>query len=106
MTYGPAPRIESASERDLPHVRALLSENRLPLAGVEGCLDGMRVARFGGRIVGLAALEDYGREGLLRSVVVNPEGRRAGLGARLVAAVTELARTRGVRRLYLLTEDG
>ena len=98
------PRIEPASERDLPEVRALLAENRLPLAGVEECLDGMRLARSEGRIVGLAALEIHGSDGLLRSVVVGRQGRGAGLGARLVAEVKDLARSRRVRRLYLLTE--
>jgi len=98
------PRIEPASERDLPEVRALLEENRLPLEGVEDCLGGMRVARSEGRVVGLAALEIHGSDGLLRSVAVDRDGRGAGLGARLVADVKDLARSRGLRRLYLLTE--
>ncbi len=100
----PLPRIGPASPGDLPEVRSLLAENRLPLAGVEDCVGAMRVARSGGRIVGVAALEISGSDGLLRSVVVDRGRRGTGLGARLVAAATDLARSRSVRTLYLLTE--
>jgi amino-acid N-acetyltransferase len=62
------------------------------------------VAEAGGRVVGAAAIEPYGADGLLRSVVVAPPLRGTGLGQTLVAAAEVAARDLGVRDLYLLTE--
>lgn len=62
------------------------------------------MAREGARVTGCAAVERYGTAGLLRSVAVDQERRGAGLGIRLTTAALELARARGVRTLYLLTE--
>ncbi len=55
-------------------------------------------------MVGAAAIERYGANGLLRSVVVAPGQRGAGVGRAVVAAAEDLARAEGIRNLYLLTE--
>ena len=54
--------------------------------------------------MGAAGVERYGSAGLLRSVVVAPERRGAGLGGELVAAAERVARDEGVTELFLLTE--
>ena len=51
-----------------------------------------------------AAIEHYGEDGLLRSVVVAPDHRGGGVGRDLVAAAEALAREAGIRDLWLLTE--
>ena len=51
-----------------------------------------------------AAIERFGDDGLLRSVVVAPDHRGSGVGQALVAAAEALAREAGIRDLWLLTE--
>ena len=51
--------IESAKDRDLPEVRALLERLHLPLDGVDEHVKTMLVAREDGHVVGTAALELY-----------------------------------------------
>jgi amino-acid N-acetyltransferase len=98
------PDITPASATDLPAIFALLDANKLPRAGLEQHVACTLVAREHEDIVGTAALELYGRSALLRSVAVDPRLRSRGLGRALTAAALDLARLRGVRSVYLLTE--
>ena len=95
--------IRAATAGDLPAVMALLEASRLPLAGVEGYVATTLVAQRSARIVGCAAVEIHGTAGLLRSVAVDETRRGEGLGHQLTQAALDLARSRGVRRVYLLT---
>lgn len=98
-----APVLRPARVTDLEAVSVLLEEAELPTAGVEEALPRFVVAETGGRLVGVAGLEDHGRDGVLRSVVVAPELRGRGLGHRLTLRILEDARASGLGRLYLLT---
>jgi amino-acid N-acetyltransferase len=103
----PAPTVVAvrpAVTGDLPAVRSLLTHAALPLDGVDAAFRNGLVAEAGGAVVGAAAIEPYGPDGLLRSVVVAPELRGSGLGQSLVAAAEASACALGVRDLYLLTE--
>jgi amino-acid N-acetyltransferase len=95
--------IDSAAERDLPEIHALLERLHLPLAGVDEHLPTMLVAREGGQIVGTAALELYADGALLRSVAVEPRRQGAQLGHRLTDAALRLATTHGANTVFLLT---
>jgi N-acetylglutamate synthase-like GNAT family acetyltransferase len=95
--------IESATERDLPEIRALLERLHLPLAGVDEHLPTMLVARDGAQIVGTAALELYADGALLRSVAVEPERQGKQLGHQLTEAALRLAAARGADAVFLLT---
>ena len=95
--------IESATERDLPEIRALLERLHLPLAGVDEHLPTMLVAREGEQIVGTAALELYADGALLRSVAVEPHLQGRQLGHQLTDAALQLASNRGVTIVFLLT---
>ena len=95
--------IESATDRDLPEIRALLERVHLPLAGVSEHLATMLVAREGGHIVGTAALELYADGALLRSVAVDPDRQGQQLGHELTGAALQLATTRAVTTVFLLT---
>ena len=97
-------RIERATASDVPAVEALLLAAKLPLEGAAEALATGVVARDGEAVVGAAAVEPFGEAGLLRSVVVAEPLRGTGLGRQLVAAAEGLARDRGIRQLYLLTE--
>lgn len=106
---GSASRVIGAAVRvaapgDLSAVRALLADAGLPLDGVDEAFAHGVVAIAGETIVGAAAVEPYGTDGLLRSVVVEAPLRGTGVGQALVQAAEEAARELGVRDLYLLTE--
>jgi amino-acid N-acetyltransferase len=96
-------QIEPAAPADLAGVLALLSASDLPHAGLAEHFGAALVARDGEAVVGSAALELYGEAALLRSVAVAEGQRGQGLGRQLTRAALDLARARGVRRVYLLT---
>src|SRR5579871_3462203 len=83
--------IRAATQDDWPHIAALLAGAGLPLAGAEEHLGRFIVARRGDALLGCAALERYGRDGLLRSVAVAMEARGQGLGQALVQEALERA---------------
>jgi len=97
-------RIERAQPADLPAVLGLLTAAGLPLDGVAQAFEVGVVAREGETVVGAVGVERCGSAGLLRSVVVAPERRGAGIGRDLVAAAERVARDEGVTELFLLTE--
>lgn len=96
--------IRLARPHELPAVLDLLTQSRLPEAGLGRHAASLLVAVDGDRIVGCAALELYGSAALLRSVAVAEAYRREGLGRRLTQAALDLGRSRGVGSVYLLTE--
>jgi amino-acid N-acetyltransferase len=99
----PAIAIEPARPGDLEAVLELLRRSELPTDGLASHVETTLVARRQGRVVGSAAVELYGPEALLRSVVVDAALRGAGLGHRLTEAALALARARRVTTIYLLT---
>ena len=91
---------------DVAAVEALLTDAGLPLDGAAAAFGLGVVGRdaLDGAVVAAAAIERYGEDGLLRSVVVAPGHRGHGVGHDLVAAAEGLAREAGIRDLWLLTE--
>lgn len=95
---------EAARSADLPAIRALLAQCRLPEADVTAAhLKHFLVVREGGAVVGVAGLEIYERDGLLRSVAVDPDRQKRGIGEALAGAIEGLAIAAGLKSLYLLT---
>lgn len=99
------PAIRRGSAVDLPAAAALLKDAGLPT--VDLATSGLHVwlVEAGSALVGVIALERFGSEALLRSLVVAPEYRKLGVGRRLVARLEADARADGVRQLVLLTES-
>jgi amino-acid N-acetyltransferase len=81
----------------------LLADAALPLAGAEEHLERFLLALRGDTLLGCAALERYGHDGLLRSVAVAAEARGQGLGQALVRELVECAGREGVHTITLLT---
>ena len=98
------PDITPAAPADLPAIVELLAASKLPRASIEDYVASTLVARDDANVVGTAALELYGSAALLRSVAVATQLRGQGLGAALTVAALDLARRRGIRTVYLLTE--
>jgi amino-acid N-acetyltransferase len=99
MPYPPEP----AKAHDLPEALDLLRRSRLPTQGVVEHFGNYVVVRDEGHLVGVAGIEIYGHDGLLRSVVVDPDYRGEGAGQALVDAALALARRMALRQVYLLT---
>ena len=97
--------VERARVADIPAIEALLRSADLPLEGAAAAFASGVVARDDGQIVGAAAIEPFGRAGLLRSVVVAPDRRGSGVGRAVVTAAETLARDLDMTELYLLTES-
>ena len=95
--------IEKARAADADAIDALLAESRLPLDGIRDHRDTTLVARRGGDVVGVAALEVYADGVLLRSVAVAPAAQGQGIGRRLTDSALQLARDRRAPHAYLLT---
>ena len=96
-------QVRPATPDDLSAVEDLLRRSELPLDGVKASLGSFVVAERGGKLVGVAGLEQCGDYGLLRSAAVDPEWRGRGLGRTLVERVISEAEATGFRALYLLT---
>jgi amino-acid N-acetyltransferase len=92
-----------AAPGDLPAIERLLVANDLILEGVRESIADFIVAEEGSELVGVVGLEVRAPYALLRSAAVAPTRHRAGIGARLVARVVELAEARDLVELYLFT---
>jgi N-acetylglutamate synthase-like GNAT family acetyltransferase/SAM-dependent methyltransferase len=98
------PTVRAAGAVDLPAIRGLLDQARLPTAGVAEHLADFLVAEEAGTVAGAVGMEQAGEAALFRSLVVRPDARRRGIGERLFRSLEAVARARGVKRAYLLTE--
>ena len=98
-----APQAETLAPGDFGRVAEWLAAEGLPSADLRE--PGVRLFAFrdGRAAVGYAGLEMYGEDALLRSVVVDPARRRAGLGRAVVEATLAEARRLGAARAFLLT---
>lgn len=95
--------VRAAEARDLDRIESFLEAAGLPTAGVADVLASFLMAESEGRLLGVAGLEVHGRDGVLRSVAVDPSARNRGLAARLTERALERARAAGLRHVYLLT---
>jgi len=95
--------ISAAVPGDAPAIEALLRDANLPREDFAEHLAHFLVARRGGEIVGAVGFELHGRNALLRSLVVAPAYRGAGLGGELVDRLAAEARCRAATQFYLLT---
>jgi amino-acid N-acetyltransferase len=102
--------VRDASHSDWQNVRRLLDEAGLPVADLgpdrlEDFLVAERASSGHSETLGIIGLQRFNHIGLLRSLVVDQNVRRSGLGRRLVSALEANASCRGVRDLWLLTID-
>jgi N-acetylglutamate synthase-like GNAT family acetyltransferase len=96
-------KIRAAGRSDLSTIEALLQGEKLPVRGVPEHLATFLVGENDGRVVAVGGLEVHATVALLRSVAVEPAVRGRGLGLELCKALLSLARSQGVREVYLLT---
>ena len=97
-------RITAATVDDLPSIKELLIENKLPTEGIEDHWRTFVVARSGDKVVGCGGSEAYQFAALIRSLAVDNAYRSHGIGRRLVRQLLDRLASRGIREFYLLTE--
>ncbi len=98
--------IRPARAEDFEVAKKLLQAAGLPVEDLSAARAGsFLVASIGGAPVGFIGLEPFRNIGLLRSLVVDPGARDAGLGRLLVTELEAQARHRGIAELWLLTVD-
>jgi amino-acid N-acetyltransferase len=95
--------ITPAKAEDIDAIKRLLTQSELPIAGVDDHWKTFIVARDGNRIVACGGSEAYQFAALIRSIAVEPEYRKHGLGRRLVRQLLDRLASRGLREFYLLT---
>jgi amino-acid N-acetyltransferase len=98
------PSLRIATPDDLSGVLALLREASLP-QDIEPHFPSFVVAEANDEVIGAVGLELLGRSALLRSLVVAPEWRKAGVGASLIERAIDQASARSFEKLFLLTTD-
>jgi amino-acid N-acetyltransferase len=97
-------KLRTAVENDLTTIAEMLKEAELPTEGLaDFTASSYVVAEQDGVIVGAGGVEVYGKNGLLRSVVVRPGLQGKGLGGNIVGERLRWAAARGLRAVYLLT---
>ncbi len=99
-------RITAAGEADVPFIKSLLSQANLATDGVDEQWKMFVVARDGTKVVGCGGSEPFQFAAVLRSIAVDPEYRKQGIGRRIVRQLLDRLASRGLREFYLLTIDG
>ena len=95
--------IAPATATDVAAIKSLLTANDLPTEGVDEHWRTFVIARDGDKVVGCGGSEAYQFAALIRSIVVDPDYRKHGLGRRLVRQLLDRLAARGLREFYLLT---
>jgi len=97
-------QIRPARVEEIASIRDLLTSYSLPVSDIDPSRIEFLVAAETSDLAGVVWLEFHGEAGLLRSLAVRADHRGSNLGNRLVDAAQVSARSRGVTRLFLLTE--
>jgi len=96
--------IQKAGEKDFETVCKLLLQENLPIADLNPLLENFFIAVEDNKITGVIGMDRYGKDGLLRSAIVQKEYRNKGIAAALVARLFDEAAKQGVSTLYLITD--
>jgi amino-acid N-acetyltransferase len=89
----------------LSDIETLLQKYDLPFEDCKDQLDNFYGISGGDGLIAIGALQIEGPIALLRSVAVQEGNRGMGLAFRMTQHLLEVARTNGVRDIYLLTES-
>jgi len=84
-------------------VRSLLAKEKLPTQDLSLRDQKFILVKNGSRLIGCVGLQSFGKDGLLRSLVIDRPFRKKGLGRELFERLMGIAHQRGVENLYLLT---
>lgn len=98
--------VKPVAPRDLHSLRTVLLSEGLPVEDLMTAPISFFVASAeNGAPIGWGGLEIYGNEAILRSVVINSVLRGTGAGRMLVDCLIDEARIRGLKKLWLLSNN-
>lgn len=95
--------LRTAEPGAIDRVEALLRANGLPYRDVRTKPECFFVAVSEGAVVGVGGIEQYGADGLLRSVVTKRSLRGQGYGSAVCDELESRARESEIKTLYVLT---
>ncbi|KIC90928.1 hypothetical protein HY58_07795 [Flavihumibacter sp. ZG627] len=95
--------MRTAVPGDYDPVCSLLNSEQLPTSDLRPDLDHFLIAELNDIPVAVLGLDPYGKDGLLRSMIVKREFRRHGIASKLVTELESYARHQGIEMLYLVT---
>jgi 4-nitrophenyl phosphatase len=101
----PHPHIRPAAGPDLPLIATMLHHGGLIAGAARERVGRTVVAEVDRTPIATASWEQHGTDGLLRSVAVASEQRRAGAGTIVVAAALKRLIGDGITDVYLVTEN-
>ena len=93
-------QLSTLARDEVEILKQLLQKAGLPTSGIRAIQDEFIIMRDSTRVVGAIAVEPFGNDALLRSLVVHPDYRGRGIGQQLVSTLLENTN----KNLYLLTE--
>ncbi len=96
-------QVRKAGRDDFKAVCDLLKNEKLPVEDLKEELNLFFIAQVNDEITGSIGLEEYGTDGLLRSMAVKPGYRNSGIAAKLVNQLLDYSREKGIQQLYLIT---
>jgi amino-acid N-acetyltransferase len=96
-------KVEKVNQPERETASELISACGLPEEGL-GETELWCVKGEGRQLLGVAGLETWGRQGLLRSVAVENEHRKSLVGTSLVRHVISEAEKKRIKEIYLITE--
>ncbi|MEQ1676993.1 MAG: arsenic resistance N-acetyltransferase ArsN2, partial [Chitinophagaceae bacterium] len=92
------------NEEDLAGIIDLLEKSELPISDImPGKIDFLVAVSKENAIVGCVGIEQYGKDGLLRSFVVDKNFRDKKIGSHLFTRLLSIAHQSGIHTLHLLT---
>ncbi len=99
-----------ATEKDLPSIELLLKSVKLPFEGVKDHIGNFLLLyeeshlESSFKLIGCVGLELYNENALLRSLAVDPQKQKLGIGKELTEAIITYAKEKGIKHLYLRTD--
>ena len=95
----------AARPGDIPRMVDLISAAELPAAFIAEFLGGFVVAEREGAVIACGGIEKYESCAVIRSVVVDPAARGAGIGLEIAMRLMDAAQAAGATDLYLFTAE-
>ncbi len=96
--------VNRIDNRDLKDLRTLMLAEALPVETILSApVQFYEIATASGARIGWGGLEIYGEHAVVRSVVIKAVLRKTGAGRLLIKALIDVARSLGLKKLWLLT---
>ena len=96
--------VKKVLKSNLKDVYSLLQSLNLPTDGIKDHLNNFYVIMDMDKIIGVGGVEIYSDAGLLRSIAINPQYQKKGLGRKIIEFLIDHAKKNKVKELFLLTE--